>query len=93
MSSVAEVSAGGVALIVLLALVTCFLFYYFFGRRLDKRIILGILGLFLFAYAIRLVAMLQVSLVYGIDGPWYIIQVNNILQTGAMSEFTGIFFP
>jgi len=83
-----DIGLSGGALIFLLAFVVCLIVYYFLRRRVERKVILGLLALFVIGYAIRLFVLLRGSLIYGIDGPWYISQVGHILQDGAMTEST-----
>ena len=81
-----DIGFSGVFLIVLLALVTCLVAYYFLRKRVAGKIILMVLLLFLVGYGSRLLIMLQNPLIYGIDGPWYVAQVKSVVETGVPSE-------
>lgn len=82
----AGIGFSGVSLIVLLALATCLISYYFLRKRVERKIILMVLLLFLVGYGARLLMFLRSPLMYGIDGPWYVGQVKSIVETGAPSE-------
>ena len=63
----------------------CSVTYYFLRKRVGRNAILSVFALFAVGYAIRLFILLRNPLIYGIDGPWYIAQVTNILQGGALA--------
>lgn len=81
-----DIGFSGVFLIVLLALATCLISYYFLRKRAARKIILVVLLLFLVGYGTRLLILLRNPLIYGIDGPWYVRQVETIVETGDPSE-------
>ncbi|MEW6592116.1 MAG: hypothetical protein AB1305_00265, partial [Candidatus Hadarchaeota archaeon] len=81
-----DIGASGALLIVLLALAVCLPAYYILRKKVEKKLVLAVLGLFLAGYAFRMFFMLRNPLVYGIDGPYYVEQVNSIVATGAPSE-------
>jgi len=83
-----DIGFSGATLIILLALGTCLIVYYFLKKKIPRKTILALLFLFLVGYGIRLFILLRNPLVYGIDGPWYITQVKSIVETGVPSEAT-----
>ena len=70
----------------LLALVVCLGTYFFLRKRVARKTILVLLLLFLAGYGIRLFTLLRNPLIYGIDGPYYVVQVKSITETGSPAE-------
>ncbi len=82
-----DIGLSGAALILLLAFVACFLAYYFLRRRVKRKVMFGVMLLFLVGFAIRLFILLKNPLIYGIDGPWYVSKVGYFLEHGHFGEF------
>ena len=82
-----DIGLSGAALIILLAFVACFLAYYFLRRRVKRKVMFGVMLLFLAGFAIRLFILLKNPLIYGIDGPWYVSKVGYFLEHGHFGEF------
>ncbi len=82
-----DVGLSGATVIVLLALSICLVAYYFLRKRVERKVILVVLALFLIGYSIRLFVLLRNPLIYGIDGPWYVSKVGLFLEQGHFGEF------
>lgn len=82
-----DIGGSGFFLIFLLAFVVCALTYYFLRKRVEKKVLTGVMLLFLAGFAIRLLIILQNPLMYGTDGVWYVLKVGHFLEHGNFGGF------
>ena len=79
-------SPASIILMVLIALAVVGVTYFFLRKRVERRLLLIAIGLFLTGYAVALINVFQTPYMSGVDGAYYIFQVRNLVQTGVMSE-------
>lgn len=77
----------GVALIVILAAGTCLTAYFLLRKRIERKLLLAALCLFLVVFSASLAIILQNHFISGADGTYYVYQTRYLLQHGTTSEF------
>jgi hypothetical protein len=83
----AGVGLSGIALIVLIAFAVCLVAYFFLRKRIERKVLLAALCLFLVGFSIALITVLRDRFISGVDAPYYVYQVRHLLEHGGTSEF------
>ncbi len=84
----AGITFSGIFLVALLALLVCFVTYFALRKKVERKMIFAVLGLFLLGYSILMAIILSNPTIVGIDGPFYIYEVGNVVNTGATATLT-----
>jgi hypothetical protein len=74
-------------LIVLIAFAVCLVTYFFLRKKIERKVLLAALCIFLVGFSIALVTVLQNHFISGVDAPYYVYQVGHLLEHGSTSEF------